>query len=93
MFGHLVVQQAARRIGRVRLPVHAGDARCPGLFVHALNQCAPKALAARGWVGEQVLQVTGEFNTGGALVIQVVGQPQQLPVKLCHQRKHGFRRV
>ena len=90
MFRHLVIQPPARGVGLMGLPVHPLDARGLGRLVHTFDQQTPDPLAARGGVGEQVLQLTGQLDPGGAAVEQEMREAQQLPITLGHQRIHGF---
>ena len=90
VFCHLVIQPPARGVGFMGLPVHPLDARGLGRLVHTFDQQPPHTLAARGGVGEQVLQVTSQLDACGAAVEQEMREAQQLPITLGHQRKHGL---
>src|SRR6201986_4687886 len=58
MLRDLVVKLHRGVIGVMGQPVHARRSRKPGLLVDAVDQRPADAFAARGRIGEQVLQIT-----------------------------------
>ena len=88
--GQVVVELAGRGIGMVGVPVHSlGTVRC-GVPVQFFDQRASHATAARGFGGEQVLQVAGGADQDGVAVIEVMRQSQQPSTGFGHQRMHRF---
>ena len=53
----------------------------------------PTPLTARGFAGEQILQVAKRFDRRGAAVEQIVREPEQLAATLGNERMHRLIRV
>src|SRR3954468_8382899 len=83
--GDLVVQALRRDVGLMRLPVHARGAGELRALVDAVDQRRADTLAACGLGREQVLQIAGWLDRGGAAVKQVIRHPEQAAVTLGDQ--------
>ena len=65
-------------VGLMRLPIDARRSRTPGLFVDAVDERAADAFAARGFAGEEILQVTGRLDRRGIAAKQIM-RPSRAP--------------
>src|SRR3954451_1666314 len=88
-----VVQALRREIGLMRLPIDARRSRELGALVDAMDQRRGDTLAARGLKREQILQIAGWLDRGGAAMKQIVRQPEQAAVALGNQRMHRLVRI
>ena len=90
VFCDLVIEAARGGVALMREPV---DAEGSGFFcctVYSFNELAADAVAAKGLVCEEVVEIAGGLDGKRGAVEEIVDEADELSVLLCDQGVHGF---